>query len=70
MTQLFPSQLTERKQVHDAEMAELSKYVPKLNSDVKIVTSLMLNACAGEKNTDTGEVGLRSSFPTNKSTLE
>lgn len=25
MTRLFPSQLAERKQVHDAEMAELSK---------------------------------------------
>lgn len=25
MTSLFPSQLAERKQVHDAEMAELSK---------------------------------------------
>lgn len=27
MTRLFPSQLAERKQVHDAEMAELSKLV-------------------------------------------
>lgn len=37
MTRLFPTQLAERKQVHDAEMAELSKYVPKFNSDVTIV---------------------------------
>lgn len=28
MTWLFPSQLAERKQIHDAEMAELSKFVP------------------------------------------
>lgn len=28
MTRLFPSQLAERKQVHEAEMAELSKYAP------------------------------------------
>lgn len=27
LNQLFPSQLAERKQVHEAEMAELSKYV-------------------------------------------
>lgn len=29
MTWLFPSQLAERKQIHDAEMAELSKLVPE-----------------------------------------
>ncbi len=28
MSRLFPQQLAERKQVHDAEMAELSKWVP------------------------------------------
>lgn len=28
MAWLFPSQLAERKQIHDAEMAELSKFVP------------------------------------------
>lgn len=40
MTRLFPSQLAERKQVHDAEMAELSKYVPALNTAVNVTTQI------------------------------
>lgn len=32
MTWLFPSQLAERKQIHDTEMAELSKLVPQVSA--------------------------------------
>lgn len=34
MTWLFPSQLAERKQIHDAEMAELSKLVPDVHANL------------------------------------
>lgn len=37
MTQLFPSQLAERKQIHDAEMAELSKYAALNSIDCFII---------------------------------
>lgn len=70
MTRLFPSQLAERKQVHDAEMAELSKYVSELNSAVYVTTQMLVNAggrpCVCKNSSDFGVVGL-SSFDTNES---